>query len=608
MKKISRLLALCAIGTSVFFTSCVSEDVSPQVEELRSAQADYLQAQAAFQQAKAATETAQAALLQTQAQVMQAESDARIAMMEAQTRVAEAQAAYEEALMEARQASEIAQLEAEVAEAQYQKDLLEAKLEAEKAEMDARIAQAKVEAAQAQLALQEAVDALAGQINETAKEYLNLYQNTTEQANNKLEQITALREIVTRYEANLDVDGNVLDFDRVAADLQSQISTDLATIDAIEANISRLEALNANAAGVREELNDVQERIDELEASLNDANLEADRAWLDVAPFSENYTELNNTINEIESRQSAIALYENYIPQVESEIEKVEERLAPYKTDLESVQDQLISEMEVLEEYLATVEDTWYSLEYARLNGTPEEIQAANDAYNEALTAVTDYTGTFIGNSAHATDYLNSYIYYPVAGAPFGDAVLEVRDIENYATYQDLVDEWSNLNSLLASTQNSLMLTQNALAYYQEVQNNILASVGVDSVDDYFTTWNAVSEDYYEKRTAANEIQAQIDAQWQLEGYLYWYLNDPNRSVADFDNQINDLENQKASLEADVQYNQDLLAQNAFEAEEMAAMIQRTQDKIESLMTEYDALVALANEYLEKFNEILENN
>lgn len=604
MKNLKRFFTFCAISTSVMFTSCVSEDISPFVEELRSAQADYLVAQTALEQAKAVTETAQAALLQTQAQMLQAESEAKVARMAAETALMETRAAYEAAIMESRAASEIADLEMAVAQAQYERDLLEAKLAAETAEFEAMMTLAQLNTAQAQLAMQEAIDALAGQINETAKGYLDLYQNSMMQADNKLNQITSLRTIVSRFEANMDPFGNVLDFNRAEAELEAQIAGDLAKVESLEDAIGRLEGLNANVDGVRNELTQVINSIEELEKAKDDANLEADRVWNILAPFNNKRNDLDNSINQIEFLMNTINYNEGVIANLTPELEKVVERLEPYQVDLEEVEGQLTTELIILQGYLDTAQDTWYNLEYVSLNGTPTEIQDADDANEAAKTIVINYTGIYQGIWNDAANY----VYYPNSGTEFGDAVLAVSKIEDYATYNNLVWEFNNYTNQLVYAQNQVMWRTSNLEYWQDYQNDILSFVGVDTVDEF---WIARGEAYTllnEKYAVVNKIQDEVNILWDLRWKLYYYLNDPNRPVSQFDNQISDFQNQIAILEDDIEANQDLLIQNAFEAEEMAAMYERTQDRIDRLMTEYNALVDLANEYLEKFNDVLENN
>ena len=607
--KITKLFTYCAIGTSVLLTSCVSEDVSPQVEELRSAQADYLQAQAALEQAKASTEAAQAALLQTQAQIAKAESDAKVAMMEADLAIMQAQAAYQEALTEAKMASEIADLEAAVAEAQYQRDLLEAQLATEKARLQAEMAQAELAAAQARLATQQAVDALSGQINETAQGYLDLYEASMMRASNKTDQINNLKTVVARYEANMDASGNVLNFEQVEAELEAQIAADLAEIEAIEANIARLQGLNANADEAREELNMVENRIDELESALNDANLARDRAYAAFESIDNILSNVQSTVSNIEITQNTIAGYEDYyIPSLNAQIEETMERLEPYQVDLAEVENELSSEVEILQGYLDNAEDAWYALEYASLNGTTEEEQAAQDAYDAAVQEVVDYTGAFYGSPSDAGDYINYYLWAANSGFPFGDAVLAVRDIENYPTYQNLTAEWSNLSMQLKNATDSLNYNKWNLSYWESNLQELLSSVGVDTVDAYYAARSEAIMNYNETWYNVVEIESELSVQWDLRWDLYYYLNDPNRSIADFENQISNYQSQIATLKADIEQNEELLAQNAFEAEEMATMIDRTQERIELLMEEYDALAALADEYLEMFYEIVDNN
>lgn len=605
----TRLFTYCLIGTSVLLTSCVAEDLSPEVEQLRRSQADFMDAKTALEMAKVETQQAETALLQLQAQMEQALMEAKVAKAEAEAAIAQAQADLEAALLEGRVASEIAALEAAMAQLQLDNDLLETQLATEQAKLQTEIAQAELAAAQARLATQQAVDALAGQINETAQGYLDLYETTMMRASNKMDQINNLKTIVARYEANLDASGNVLDFTQVEAQLEAQIAADMAEIEAIQENIARLQGLNSNADDVREELTSVENRIDELNSALNEVNLAMDRAYNAYEPYEEIFSSLQNTVTNIETTENTIFYYEeNYLPLLNSEIEQTMERLEPYQVDLAEVEDQLTAEIETLQSHLETAEDAWYAWEYASLNGTPDEEQDAQDEYDAAVQVIIDYTGAFYGPASNAGAYTNWYVYYPNSGTTFGDAVLAVSEIQDYPTYQNLVSQLNNLNSQLLTATNNLNSNIWNLEYWQNLQQELLASVDAETVDAYYAARSAAIMDYNAEWEARNDIQAQLDTQWDLRWDLYYYLNDPNRAVAYFENQISDYQNQVVSLMADIQDNQELLAQNAFEASEMEAMIARTEAKIDRLMEEYEVLVDLAEEYLDMFYTTIENN
>ncbi|GAA4315340.1 hypothetical protein GCM10023115_27020 [Pontixanthobacter gangjinensis] len=624
MRTITKFFTYCAIGTSVLLTSCVSEDISPQVEELRSAQADYLRAQAAFETAQAETQAAQAALLQAQAEIAKAESEAKIAMMTAETALMEAQAAYEEALMEARTASEIAKLEAAVAEAQYQKELLEAELAAEKARLQTEIAQAELAAAQARLATQQAVDALAAQINETAQGYLDLYETNTMRAGNKLDQINNLKTIVSRYEANLDAEGNVLNFGEVEAELQAQIDADLAEIEAIEANISRLQGLNANAEDVREELTQVENRIDELEAALNEGNLAMERIYNIYETFASRASEVGDRISYIENDKELIGLYQTEISKLEENLAEASERIEPYTQDISDIESSLEDEYATLINLTQVAEEEWYDLKYAEFNGTTDDLAQAQEAYDAAKQNIIEYAGDYYGgpvsewsyNSDTNTWEFEGYTYNariwmydnPIPGTPYGDAVSTLNNFNSNENYRGLLNRISRLTSTLASYNNAVINLNDNINYNQERLEAIFSNLGVSNAEEFWATLNELTSEYYEAWYAVSEIESELGSQWDLRWDLYYYLNDPNRSVADFENQIAAYQDQIAALEAEIEQNQELLVQNAFEASEMEAMIQRTEDRIARLMEEYEALKDLADQYLEMFYEIVDNN
>ena len=434
----------------------------------------------------------------------------------------------------------------------------------------------------------------------------------------------ALQDVVARYEANLDADGNVLDFDQVALDLEAAIAADMAEIEALQATIVRLEGLNVNAEGVREELTQVENRIDELNSEINDANLALDRANLAIEPFEIYEAEVNNKLYWIGYNQDRIELYQTVIESLEADLDEANERIEPYVADIADVQTTLEAEYQTLLSLTDATEEAWYELKYAEFNGTADEIAEAQATYDAAKQDIIDYTGDYHGTPQSQWEFnpntntwevvgftYNSRIWLysnPVPGTEYGDAIIALNDFASNETYKGLLTRINSLTNSLSFYNNSVINLNNNITTDQIRLSEIYANLEVSSAEEYYTTLNELSMDRAAKEEARNEIQSQLNALWNLRWNLFWYLNDPNRSVAYIENQISNYQSQIATLEANIEANQDLLSQNAFETEEMAAMILRTQEKIDRLMTEYDALVALANEYLEKFNEILENN
>ena len=113
----------------------------------------------------------------------------------------------------------------------------------------------------------------------------------------------------------------------------------------------------------------------------------------------------------------------------------------------------------------------------------------------------------------------------------------------------------------------------------------------------------------------ANEAYIYLDAQYTvmtleieaLENLMFSlqdYLNGVPASMA---NAIEDMQWQIEMLKEDISENEAALADNAISQEEWDARIAREEQKLEHLTAQHNALVALANDYLEQFNEVVEN-
>lgn len=352
MKKFTRTAALLFIGGSTLLTSCVSEDVSPELEELRQAQVAYLNAKAALEQAKADHEAAQVALLQLQIEYKQATSQA---------------------------------------------------------EIDAVIAEAKKRAADAELALQEAINNLAEQTNETAQEYLALYQNTTQQANDKASLILDQKTKVAMYESYIDHAGNIIDFEAVAEETEALLAEEEAILAALQAEIERLEGLNENAAAVEQELTEIQNQLDSLLATRADVQLEADLALNDLEPFRVDYQEAKALVEDStpDAEQPRLAeIYEKYGVADFAELETL-------YTAAEDDYDAILKRLAALNTQMSALHDTALTL-YDYLSGNPAAIAAEIEYLNGRVwlsqNTIESYEEMLINNEISAEDWAETIV------------------------------------------------------------------------------------------------------------------------------------------------------------------------------------------------------
>jgi chromosome segregation ATPase len=507
------------------------------------------------------------------------------------------------------------QLQAELQQAilQAQADGMIAEYEAAVARAQAQVAEAEQRAAEAQVALQEAMDALAAQVNETAQEYLALYQSTMSQANNKLEEIVQLEGQIARFNAYLDENGNVVDFEAAAAELNVDIAEDEAQIAALEATLARLEALTTDAASVEAERMEVQAELDEAFAARAVAELEADLASNTRNAIGQIYSSAQNLYNNITFWEEEVANYTELIAQQEENVTSLENQLAPFEAELEATADNYLP---AIDEAEALVE-VWAQAK-AEFDAVAINNEAGDAVYDDALLALTEaqeafeaYAGSnYPENPQWLKDQLqmgniNYLLAFADPASEFGEIITQYTNVLNNSSFQTLRDRLAFEVNRLGIYENN----QNVYLSWIDSSQEQLASLYEEYEVADFTELEAIYmeaiEDYQISIMAYNEINAEVNSLLTLRNTLQNYLNSPQ--VNFIKNQIANIESNIEFLENNIEANEAALVNNEISAEEWAATIVRTQEKIDRLMVEYNALLALADEFLEQFNEVMED-
>ena len=557
MKRITKTVALLLIGGSTFLSSCVSEDISPEVEELRQAQIGFLQAKAALELAKADHEAAQTALLQL--------------------------------------------------EIEYQQAVMQAQIDGAIADIDAQIAAAQQRAAEAELALQKAIDDLANQVNETAQEYLALYQGTMAEANSKLQQIIELEGVIARYNANLDAQGNIIDFERVAVELNEQIAEDSIQIVALESAVERLQGLNTDVSDVEEELAQVENRLDEVMSARATLQMEMDLAINALQPVYNDLLRANNLMfSEIPSMEATVASLEQAYAEQQEVVESFENQLAPFQAELEAVQQNYLPAQEKAEDLLEVWIQAKAQFEAAAINN-----QAGDEVYDDALAALEDavagfeaFAGAGLGN--YDPQLLKDNRFYleflTDPSSEFGQAVGQYTNVLNDPNFQRISNRFSSELQQLNNLNWNLFYESNDLNNAQIELANIFEENEVETYNELAGLYNELYAPYNNLRIRVNELNSEANSLFQMRSALLTYLNGTPSAIA---NRIEALQSQIAMLEEDIAQNESALANNEIDEQEWAAAIVRAEERLDRLTTEYNALIALANHYLEQFNDVV---
>jgi len=205
-----------------------------------------------------------------------------------------------------------------------------------------------------------------------------------EQLQSDLEEIEAEREEVS---AEMD------DLEARIADKNEQIAAIQERIDELEAEVedSKLPELTAKAESLREDIDDKQRRKDELDAEINELELEkeyATEAIDDLEDDIENAKERKESATEdIEAFEDAIEQKEDTLAEKEAEIEELESELADLKAEREDLREEVSAAKtarDEAKEQVTAVENelTECREERERLEWEIDELEAEVGEYN----------------------------------------------------------------------------------------------------------------------------------------------------------------------------------------------------------------------------------
>ena len=575
-------MVLLMLGGLTFFTSCVSEDVSPEVENLRQAQVNFLNSQAELEQAQAENQRALAAKIA-----------AETALIQVQVELQQLQVQLQQALLEAETAAAIAELEAVVAEA---------RAAVERAQ--AQAAEARAAAARAEVALQEALDNLAGQVNETAQEYLDNYQSTMAEADLKLTQINNLEDDLLRFNAFLNNNGDIEDFEGAAAEIEALIAELEAEKAAKEETVARLEGLNPGAAAVEEELETAESELEVLASDIAVAELDFDNSIESFFRLNDKLLEAENLVAFISSGEELIEDNQQNLAEVEETINSLESQIAPFQAELEAAEDEFQPAVEQAEALLEAWIQARATFLAADVNNDPgdQEYDDAQADLDDAITAFEAYAGTGYPNNPQRIRDRDELLVFADPALEFGIIITEYTNILNDSTFAELQSRLSDaLNDLdLISTQlENLNLN---LGFDEDVLEIIYTDFGVSDITELEVLEDEARNDFIETQIVLNELNANESELIGLINNLRAYLNG-YPSIIEED--IESLKSEIAVLDEDIENQQAALVNNEISAEEWATTITRTESRIASLTIEYEALLEFADFYLEQFNEVV---
>lgn len=577
-------MALLLIGGSTILTSCVSEDVSPEVENLRQAQVNFLNSQAELEQAQAETERATAAQIAAQT-----------ALVQVQIELQQLELQLAQALLQAETDAAIAELEAAVAQA-----------EAAVARAEAQAAQARTDAALAENALQAAIDALAAQVNTTAAGYLSSYQTQMNAASGVLDQINDEQDLLLALNASID-NGVVVDFEAAAALIESQIQEKENEITVKEESIARLTQLNPEFAAVEEEVELLGNQIQALRSEIGSAELDLAR-YLEESRYDEleeAFGDATNFQNRITSLEEQIIDKQEEVADAQAPVSELTSQLAPYLSILEdkseAVQPELDTAVQLLDAWIdAYVEFELVKIEFVSGDTEYDDAEAARNDAREDFETQIGRAFNANGNPMFVKDFgLLNFVRTP---SPLGDALAEETTVMNNSFFNGLQSELMNAMTILSNREDELLILERRLERNETSLQDTFEAVGVAGLNELETLFTEEETIKTEKEdliitlnTSRNELTSLRSV---LNNYLNGFPDVINDRIANTEAEIEDLREEIIDL------NETLILEGV-EAERFAAMIPKTEAKIASLTIEYEALIEFANFYLEQFNEVV---
>ncbi|MCD8101166.1 MAG: hypothetical protein LUE26_01120 [Alistipes sp.] len=428
MKKLSYFLMLLA-GCSIMFASCIDNDESDSVKQLREAKASEYEAMAAYlnAQAQAALIIAQADADYTaaQAQVEAAraqfilaqaaheEAQALIARLEAQILEGSVSAEIEAALQKAQ--ADAAEHAARLAEAEYELKQWEYKLDVLALKHEKNLLEAQLEYEKAMIALKAYIAEIKAGANDYVADLLDLYEElVVELASKELEAVQKSLEImqaeaklayVTETQA-IDKNNFVKDLETKVALAEKALANAREGLETWEALLPDVEQAYEKIAALETEINELKKQritaYNEYEAALEDLNIkqtEKDRLLTaKTNGFYYNYYLGNNWFSRWSNLYVSLANGETYriegtvegvrsiIPLVEADIAGLEadceQAEADYNRAIAGIEDAVDADQQAYDNYMAAA-GGWVTAWGAYNDGdiTKSQFLAVDEAY-----------------------------------------------------------------------------------------------------------------------------------------------------------------------------------------------------------------------------------
>lgn len=256
-------LAFAALAGIVLLSSCVKDLETKSVTDIRNAKLEEIKSQTALNNAKAASEKT---LSEAEALLKAAQAEAQ----KAQAEYIKAQAAYQQALTEGALLDnqlKAAELEAALIQAEISKAKAQAELERLAMDLERQLLNAQAQLLQAQSSYENAK-------NTRISSLANAYVNAT------ITLLTAQNELV-------QLKADLTSAEEALVDLQTIKEKQVVKNNAKIAALEKVLAAYQESLGMTEE--EVQAKVSELYAALQEANSEADLAY---DAYNESYAEL----------------------------------------------------------------------------------------------------------------------------------------------------------------------------------------------------------------------------------------------------------------------------------------------------------------------------
>lgn len=543
MKHFNKALAAVFLAASVSMTSCVDNEVSPEVKQLRETQVAYLQAKADLEAARA------------QREVIQNEYSAAMNAIQIQS-------------SEANLAADLASINVQVKEA------------------EAELKEAEIEFAEAVLELEVY---LAGQNNEKAEEYLNEYSNAAGILSmnaglqiQKQAELAKAQMILASANAPWTVQKEILEGD---------LAKESANLTAEQAALAALEAVAADPAtsieeakSLRAQISDLENKNYALDVEVTKADQAVTEAYNKVDAAEDAIDEYIDDQDDLKSINDDLTAANEGKANIEAQIAVETARLAAFNTVLTNSKAALTP--------LETIYNTKKADSDAKLNAyTIAEVNLTiaqnNDAANstpETQAAVTDAT---TARDEALTAYNDAWNEYSDADADRTTALNQVtsaqNDVDNQQNWIDnlnnsLTSQITNISDLnVNKTAKEAEIAAGLAAYNDAVANLEAYKIDADVKDEaYDVLWNQ----YWENNTMASNM-------WDVVNVIENYLDNINEAIEDKKGDIANTKSDIQSIEEDIA-NESI---NMADQEKTVAALEAELAKLESEIAAQEALV-----------------